>query len=448
MIAVAAASLVGVLVASPSAAHSSAREPAADARVALHPAGLARCAAPLTASSLDVTRRSARAVLAAGAARLGSSRFPDGRFPETAPPGGRWSLRGVAAWTSGFEPASRWILAAARPSATSLAAARARSSMLAVASRSASHDVGFMAGWPAALAARTDPSAAGRARYRGIVAQAVRSLDTHWLPGVGGFWSWTDRPTATVIVDSLVSVRAVWEAQRLGVATPLQVAHARSHARLVARTHLRPDGSTFHVVELDPVSGQVVARRTAQGWTDGSTWARGQAWAILGFAEAWRATGDPVLLNAARRTAQYWVSRVPASCVPAVDFDAPAPVATDSSAAAVAAVGLHVLAASDPDVTRSRRWLRTSAATMQSLARPPWLARSGPALLAGGSVAWTRAPRQVATVYGDAYALEAASRWVGLILRTGRLVTGIDCAAAPRIMWAGAPGPAADPLLA
>lgn len=75
---------------------------------------------------------------------------------------------------------------------------------------------------------------------------------------------------------------------------------------------MRPDGSTFHVVGYDQATGSVTSRGTAQGYSDTSTWARGQAWAVHGFAMTYRYTRDPEFLDVARSAADYWVSHLPA----------------------------------------------------------------------------------------------------------------------------------------
>lgn len=36
----------------------------------------------------------------------------------------------------------------------------------------------------------------------------------------------------------------------------------------------REDGGTFHVVQFDPETGEVVKKRTHQGYRDDSTWSR------------------------------------------------------------------------------------------------------------------------------------------------------------------------------
>jgi unsaturated chondroitin disaccharide hydrolase len=67
---------------------------------------------------------------------------------------------------------------------------------------------------------------------------------------------------------------------------------------------------------------------------------------VYGFAEAYRATQEPRFLEVANRTADYYFDRARADLVPFYCFDDPAipDVPRDSSAAAIAAAGLLVLA--------------------------------------------------------------------------------------------------------
>jgi unsaturated chondroitin disaccharide hydrolase len=121
---------------------------------------------------------------------------------------------------------------------------------------------------------------------------------------------------------------------------------AERHAVTSARAHVRADGSTAHVALFDPASGKLERTVTWQGVSDNSSWARGQAWAIHGFTTAYRYTRNPELLEAALRTADYFVAHLPSDGVPYWDLVHPGipDVERDASAAAVAASGLLDLA--------------------------------------------------------------------------------------------------------
>jgi hypothetical protein len=133
---------------------------------------------------------------------------------------------------------------------------------------------------------------------------------------------------------------------------------AVTHAKTVLRTIVRPDYSTWHLANLDPLNhGEVQFNMTHQGYSNDSTWARGQAWAILGFAQTYNWTGDQIFLSATQRLADYFLQRLSESSapthgfVPRWDFDAPPDEDTDSegqplrdaSAGLIAANGLLLL---------------------------------------------------------------------------------------------------------
>lgn len=96
---------------------------------------------------------------------------------------------------------------------------------------------------------------------------------------------------------------------------------------------------------------------THQGYSDDSTWSRGQAWAILGFTQTYTWTKDTAFLSAAQGIANYFLRRLAESPapthknVPLWDFDAPpnedmdtnGQPLRDTSAGMIAANGLLLL---------------------------------------------------------------------------------------------------------
>jgi uncharacterized protein YyaL (SSP411 family) len=122
---------------------------------------------------------------------------------------------------------------------------------------------------------------------------------------------------------------------------------AVQHARTTARTHIRPDGSTTHLIVLDLQSGEIKHRLTNQGYSHTSCWARGQAWGIAGFAETYHWTRDEEFLRTSQRAADFFISRLDESGVVPWDFDARDVVGpgqpSDSSAAMIAAYGMLLI---------------------------------------------------------------------------------------------------------
>jgi rhamnogalacturonyl hydrolase YesR len=104
---------------------------------------------------------------------------------------------------------------------------------------------------------------------------------------------------------------------------------ATTHADTIMAAILRPDYSSYHLVNFDPRTGEPQAKMTNQGHLDESTWSRGQAWSILGFAQTYTWTKNVKYLDTAIKCAEYFLNRL-RDCeekhhhpfVPAWDFDA------------------------------------------------------------------------------------------------------------------------------
>jgi unsaturated chondroitin disaccharide hydrolase len=133
---------------------------------------------------------------------------------------------------------------------------------------------------------------------------------------------------------------------------------------------VRADGSVCQSASFDPESGVLLHRYTHKGLTDESTWARAQAWAMLGYAVD--AIWEPErreLLDTAERTADWWIDHVPTDRVAYWDFDVePGPgVERDTSATAIALAALLKLAELASDAERRTRYRAEAEATAAAL---------------------------------------------------------------------------------
>jgi unsaturated chondroitin disaccharide hydrolase len=203
------------------------------------------------------------------------------------------------------------------------------------------HDIGLLytlsciAGW------RVTGSELGRA----AALEAADQLMTRWLPGAGVLQAWgrvgdPDQQGRT-IVDSMMNLPLLyWATQQTGDAE--YAGAATRHAEQVMTHMVRPDGSTDQTFYFDVESGAPRFGRTHQGRRDESTWSRGQAWAIYGFALAYACTRDRRFLDTARRCADVFQAHTPADGVAYWDFDFSDGSAEprDSSASAIAACGM------------------------------------------------------------------------------------------------------------
>lgn len=93
---------------------------------------------------------------------------------------------------------------------------------------------------------------------------------------------------------------------------------------------------------FNPETGEPIGGATHQGYSNGSTWTRGQAWGVYGFALSYRYTKNPLFLESSKRLARYFMEHLPEDDVAYWDFNAPVHDETyrDSSASAIVAAGL------------------------------------------------------------------------------------------------------------
>lgn len=217
--------------------------------------------------------------------------------------------------------------------------------------------------------------------WLGPIMTAAESLSSRYRPSIRSIQSWdsSDRFKCPVIIDNLMNLELLeWTARNGGPKRFDSI--AVNHANSTRRNHIRPDYSSFHVVDYDLASGTVRKKLTWQGAADSSSWSRGQAWALYGFTMMYRFTKDPVYLSTATHIARFIIThpRLPADGIPYWDFDAPGIPNTlrDVSAAAVIASALLELA-QYTGTTERQPYLQLSEKILRSLSHPPYLAEAG-----------------------------------------------------------------------
>ncbi|HEY4064954.1 MAG TPA: BNR repeat-containing protein [Puia sp.] len=258
-------------------------------------------------------------------------------------------------WTSGFYPGTLLYLYGYTRDTSLLREALARLDLLKKEQyNKGTHDLGFMMYCSYGNALRLSkegllsgplPAAATEsAGYDSILLNSARSLSTRFNPKVGCIRSWDSKPWKyPVIIDNMMNLELLFWATRVsGDSSFYKI--AVTHANTTMRNHYRPDYSSFHVVDYDTATGKVLAQKTAQGYSDSSAWARGQAWGLYGYTMVYRSTHDPRYLEQAEHIAHFILTNpnLPADKIPYWDFNAPnIPLALrDASAAAVMASAL------------------------------------------------------------------------------------------------------------
>lgn len=242
-------------------------------------------------------------------------------------------------WTNGFWPAIMWQMYAETKNEQYALTARNAQNALDKAFEiydGLHHDVGFM--WYLPCAADYKLTGNPKARVRALMAANI--LAGRFNIKGGFIRAWNEDKAGWSIIDCMMNIPLLyWASDEVGDERYKYIAMA--HADITLRDHIRPDSSVNHVVVHNPQTGEALEFPRGQGFDSGSTWSRGQAWAIYGFAQSYMHTGKEEYLSAAKRTADYFIAHTALDPVPVSDFSAPAlPVIKDTSAACIAACGM------------------------------------------------------------------------------------------------------------
>ena len=206
------------------------------------------------------------------------------------------------------------------------------------------HDMGFLY-TPSCVAAY---KLTGDERARRAAVLAAEQLLTRFQPKGAFFQAWGAmgaRENYRYIIDCLMNLPLLYWASQVTGDGKYRDAALR-HTNTCLKYSVRGDGSTYHTYFLDPVTGEGDHGATCQGYRDDSSWARGQAWAVYGMALSYRHTGDTRCIDTFRRTARYFLKRLPDDLVPYWDliFTDGSGEPRDSSSASIVACGLLEMA--------------------------------------------------------------------------------------------------------
>ena len=307
--------------------------------------------------------------------------------PETGSPvytvGGKYTSRGWTEWTQGFQFGSPILQFDATGEAAFLEMGRSRTvtCMAPHVSHTGVHDHGFnnLSTYGNLLRLMSEGRIAENAWERNFYELAVKISGavqaSRWSRTAdGGGYIYSFNGPHSLFVDTIRSLRILGVAHRLGHVLmgegdkPISLldrltAHANATARFAVfygegRDAYDVRGRVAHESIFNVNDGQYRCPNSQQGYSPFTTWTRGLAWAMCGFAEQLEFAGSQEAWErAARATCDFYIENTPTDGIPYWDTGAPGLVhlgdwrgkrsdpfnghePVDSSAAAIAAQGL------------------------------------------------------------------------------------------------------------
>lgn len=363
--------------------------------------------------------------------KLPPDRFPKTYYEQT----GKFQTAPATDWCSGFYPGTLIYLYEATKDQSLLNEAERILKVLEKEKNDKStHDLGFMMYCSFGNAERVTSNP----DYKNIVITSAKSLASRFNSKVGCIKSWDKVKsfngtewTYPVIIDNMMNLELLFYATKATGDSSFRNI-ALSHARKTMQNHVRPDYSSYHVVNYDPETGAVKSRETHQGFSDNSTWSRGEAWGVYGFTMVYRESKEKPFLKTAEGMADYFLAHLPKDTIPFWDFNVDQPgynppwkydpskfseVPKDASAAAVAASALIELS-TYVDKTKSKRYLKAAEGMLYALSSPKYKAaigENGNFILrhsTGGAPSYSEI--DVPLTYADYYFVEAMQRYKNL----------------------------------
>nr|WP_242693373.1 glycoside hydrolase family 88 protein [Sabulibacter ruber] len=348
--------------------------------------------------------------------KLLASSLPPNRFPRTFHPNqNRLETSGSDWWCSGFYPGTLlYLYQSTADQKLYEEAMRIMEVLKKEQYNTTTHDLGFMMYCSFGNANQIAP----KPEYKDILINSAKSLATRFDPKVRAIRSWdSDKEDYLVIIDNMMNLELLFWATRVtGDSSFYEI--ATTHANTTIQNHFRPDYSSYHVINYDPTTGAVQQKRTAQGYSNESAWARGQAWGLYGFTVMYRETKDPKYLAQAKGIADFMLHHpnLPQDKIPYWDFNAPnIPNALrDASAAGITSAALLELCQYVPAKT-SKEYFAAAETMLQSLSSDTYRyapGTNGGFLIKHGVGHFPQGTEiDVPLTYADYYFIEALKRY-------------------------------------
>lgn len=267
----------------------------------------------------------------------------DGRFPLFTE-NGKWLFSDKPNWFAGFTSGELWYLYDLTGNEEYKRRALIQAdSLIQFAELDNTHDLGFIFMNSCVKAFQHT----GEMKYKIAALKAAQMLMKRYNENGRFIRAWgklsTNDREGLMIIDTMMNLELLfWASQESKDYHFYDVAY--NHALTCLKQIVRNNFSSYHVIEFDVSNGNIKRKFTHQGFSDESTWARGQAWGIYGFAIAYKFTQDERFLNASKKMAEYFLAHLPNDFIPTWDLDLLGKTEIkDASAAAIASSGMFLL---------------------------------------------------------------------------------------------------------
>lgn len=198
------------------------------------------------------------------------------------------------------------------------------------------HDMGFLY-VPSCVAAY---KLTQNTEAKNAAIKAADHLLTRYIENGGYIQAWGNvGEQPRFIIDCMNNIPLLyWAHEETGILDYYTKAY--SHAISTINNIVRNDASTHHTFYFNE-DGTPDRGETAQGASDDSCWARGQAWIISGLPHSYKYTKEDAMVELFEKVANYYINRLPSDYVPYWDlsFDDTSGEEKDSSSAAIAVCG-------------------------------------------------------------------------------------------------------------
>lgn len=348
--------------------------------------------------------------------------IPKGKIPRTlTSTKGKLTTCGKHDWTIGFYPGSLWYLYEYSGDQIFKKSAEQKMKIIEpLENYKGTHDLGFMMYCSFGNGYRITHNP----HYKDVLLTSAASLSTRFNDTVGCIKSWNwGKGKFPVIIDNMMNLELLcWASHNGGSQKYIQ--EAESHANVTMKNHFRPDYSSWHVVLYDPHTGKVVKKQTAQGYSDSSSWARGQSWGLYGYTMMYNETNKLAYLHQAEHIAHFILTNphLPKDMIPYWDYDAPKIPDTyrDVSAASIMASAFIELSTLTKDAKKAAIYKKAAERIITNLNSPTYhyYQGEGVGFLLKHSVGSLPGKREIDVPlnYADYYYIEALMRYKELFL--------------------------------